>query len=109
MERRRVCDSAALRKIHDFSTLEEENGGEKVCRTNAHEENSMRYHAYLLRLWISIHPEPGKWRASLENIHTHERLVFTELEELMAFLLSLTREEADLSEPSLAPFEEDVP
>lgn len=51
----------------------------------------MRYHAFLLRLWVGGHPHAPRWRASLENIHTHEHVVFTQLEDLISFLTELTQ------------------
>ncbi len=52
----------------------------------------MTYLAYLLRLWTSAQADAVKWRASLENVHNHERLVFPDLEALIAFLRSQTEE-----------------
>ncbi len=52
----------------------------------------MTYLAYLLRLWTSAQADAVKWRASLENVHSHERLVFQDLEALIAFLRSQTEE-----------------
>ena len=59
---------------------------------------SKNYHAYLLRIW----PEaPGRglpdgWRASLEDARTGERLGFSCLEHLFAYLLQLAEQsEAD--------------
>ncbi len=69
----------------------------------------MRYHAYLLRLWISVHSDTAQWRASLENIHTHERLMFTELEGLIAFLRYLADEEEEDPLPLSTTIEEETP
>ena len=54
----------------------------------------MTYLAYLLRLWTSAQADAVEWRASLENVHSHERLVFPDLEALIAFLRSQTEENA---------------
>jgi hypothetical protein len=44
------------------------------------------YRAFLLRLW----PQPGGWRASLEDARSGERLGFASLEDLFAHLLQLS-------------------
>jgi hypothetical protein len=53
-----------------------------------------RYHAYLLRLW-----RPDRdviaWQASLQDAKTGERIGFSDLEDLFAFLIRL----AEASEP----------
>jgi hypothetical protein len=44
------------------------------------------YHAYLLRLW---HTRPdGRWRASLEDAQTGERIGFGSLDEVYAYLVA---------------------
>lgn len=60
--------------------------------TNRHET----YIAYMLRLW-QVGGRGGRavWRASLENAHTGERLVFGEGEALLAFLADLMGEPID--------------
>jgi hypothetical protein len=59
-------------------------------------ERQRPYLAYLLRLW-QVHNE-GKigWRASVENAHTGEKVVFAHLDELVAFL----RERTGLAPPA---------
>ena len=44
------------------------------------------YYAYMLRLWQSESQDRRQWRASLESPHTGERHVFSNLEQLFAFL-----------------------
>lgn len=44
-----------------------------------------REHLYLLRIWSDSDQEMA-WRASLENLHTKEKLYFKDLEALRAFL-----------------------
>jgi hypothetical protein len=44
------------------------------------------YYAYMLRLWQTQSKGKPQWRASLENAHTSERLVFAGLEQCFAFL-----------------------
>ncbi|MBI3172670.1 MAG: hypothetical protein HYZ25_03055 [Chloroflexi bacterium] len=42
------------------------------------------YHVYLLRLWRDDESTP--WRIQVQDPHTDETLVFTDLENLFAFL-----------------------
>ena len=44
------------------------------------------YAAYLLRLWRETSAEEAQWRASLQNPHTGERVGFSSLRDLFAFL-----------------------
>ncbi len=44
------------------------------------------YQTYLLRLWHVQVQGKRQWRASLESPHTGERLLFSNLEQLFAFL-----------------------
>jgi len=46
--------------------------------------------SYLLRLWCSNAPGATCWQASLEDPHTRERIGFTNLEHLFAYLMELT-------------------
>jgi hypothetical protein len=50
------------------------------------------YYSFLLRLWLAGGAERPLWHVSLENPHTREVLGFDDLETLLAYLLSLTRE-----------------
>jgi hypothetical protein len=60
------------------------------------------YVAYMLRLWQAGSREGAPiWRASLENPHTGERLVFGEGEALLAFLADLMDELVDRRDPAL--------
>jgi len=45
-----------------------------------------RYISYLLRLWQTQSDEGLAWRASLESPHSGERVGFTSLADLCAFL-----------------------
>jgi hypothetical protein len=49
-------------------------------------ERTRPYLAYLLRLWQVRDEGQTGWRASVENVHTGERLGFASLTELWAFL-----------------------
>ena len=44
------------------------------------------YVAYLLRLWRETSGESTRWRASLQDPHSGERVGFASLEELFEFL-----------------------
>jgi hypothetical protein len=50
----------------------------------------MTYLAYLLRLWRHTDHEDAPWLASLEDVHSHERQIFTDMETLLAFLQTQT-------------------
>ncbi len=50
------------------------------------ETNDLPYYAYMLRLWRSESQGRRQWRASLESPHTGERQLFSDLEQLFAFL-----------------------
>lgn len=47
--------------------------------------------SYLLRLWRTEGSGGSDWRASLEVPETGERIGFANLEELVAYLMDLTR------------------
>jgi hypothetical protein len=64
---------------------------------------SNTYVAYMLRLWQAGSREGiPVWRASLENPHTGERLVFGDVAGLFAFLSELLASAVDARTP-LAP------
>lgn len=46
--------------------------------------------SFVLRLWCSNGAEATCWQASLENPQTGERIGFTNLEHLFAYLMQLT-------------------
>ena len=46
------------------------------------------YSAYLLRLWRAKNGSNLDCRASIENAHSHERVVFGTLEDLLDYLLA---------------------
>ena len=48
------------------------------------------YRSYLLRLWRVGSADAPSWRASLEDVRTHERRSFTSLADLFAFLKEQT-------------------
>jgi hypothetical protein len=58
-------------------------------------EQPRDYAAYLLRLWREKGGGAIRWRASLQDPHSGERVGFANLEELFGFL---RRETADLPE-----------
>jgi hypothetical protein len=53
-------------------------------------EKPRRYYAYLLRLWLGDSPNQPAWRASLEDVHSHEITGFSNLAALFEFLGNLT-------------------
>jgi len=58
------------------------------------------YIAYMLRLWRAGSRDGiPVWRASLENPHTGERLVFGDVEGLFAFLSELLASAAEARTP----------
>lgn len=59
-----------------------------------------RYYSYLLRLWTSDSEGTPVWRASLENPHTGERLTFTTLGRLFAFLEDQCVQEENRNTPA---------
>ena len=53
-------------------------------------DRKRRYLAYLLRLWqVQDEGETG-WRASVENVHTGQKVGFAHLDQLVAFLRERT-------------------
>ena len=50
----------------------------------------MRRRSYLLRLWGTGESGSFDWQASLEDPETGERIGFSSLEELFAYLMDLT-------------------
>ena len=44
------------------------------------------YQAYLLRIWRQRVEGQAVWRISLENVHTGERVIWHNLDDLMIFL-----------------------
>jgi hypothetical protein len=58
------------------------------------------YAAYLLRLWREKGTGPTRWRASLQDPHSGERVGFANLEELLGYLRRVT---GDLPERNGSP------
>jgi hypothetical protein len=61
------------------------------------------YIAYLLRLWLVESHQIPIWCASLENPHTGERLNFTSLARLFAFLEDQCGHPSPGAKPPTAP------
>lgn len=61
-------------------------------------ESPKGYHAFLLRLWQTDSPTRPAWRASLEDVHTHEITGFNNLAALFKFLGNLTNQTLPESE-----------
>jgi hypothetical protein len=55
-------------------------------------EEPREYFSYLLRLWKVRGTGPPVWRASLEDVHTGERIGFADLQGLLKFLEEQTNE-----------------
>lgn len=52
------------------------------------------YHSFLLRLWVTGRTDHYlHWMASLENVATNEKRVFSNIEALINYLQSITNEE----------------
>jgi hypothetical protein len=57
------------------------------------------YRAYLVRMWQE-HPQ-SPWRASVQNAQTGELRIFSDLEQLVAFLYAQTQNtDSDRAAPS---------
>lgn len=52
------------------------------------DSSQANYHSYLLRLWWAGLSGACEPRASLEDLHTRERIGFANLEELFCFLMA---------------------
>ena len=49
-------------------------------------KKKQEYLAYLLRLWRTGKGENARWRASLQDPHTGQRMEFASLDDAVAFL-----------------------
>lgn len=56
-----------------------------MTNTTNHTTGQADYRSYLLRLW-RVSEEKPVWRASLEDPRTGNRMLFSSLDELFAFL-----------------------
>ncbi len=56
------------------------------------------YHSYLLRVWRDNPDHP--WRASLQSTITEEKILFADLQKLLAFLLDELIDDEDLIKPA---------
>ena len=57
------------------------------------QREAQHYSSYLLRIWQERQGEITVWRASLESAQTHDLLYFATIDELVAYLVALTRTE----------------
>jgi len=62
----------------------------ELTRQTAKDQQPNRSHSYILRLWCTEGTETTNWHASLEDPFTRERLGFSSLEQLFAFLMDLS-------------------
>lgn len=53
----------------------------------------LEYHSYLLRLWvIGIENGQRHWMASLEKVITNQKFVFTTIDALLDYIISITKQ-----------------
>jgi len=64
---------------------------ELPMQTQEHRQPN-RSRSYILRLWCADESPAAEWLASLEDPSTRERLGFSSLEQLFAFLMFLSTE-----------------
>ena len=62
----------------------------KPLRRTDENQQPNRSRPYILRLWCVGEPQAADWHASLEDPSTRERFGFSNLEQLLAFLLELS-------------------
>jgi hypothetical protein len=72
--------------------------GAAMAREKVRAKETQNYFAYLLRLWRESggdlpRDESTRWRASLQDPHSGERVGFASLEELFSFLRRETANE----------------
>ena len=60
-----------------------------------HQPNRSR--SYILRLWCAGEPQAAEWHASLEDPSTRERLGFSSLEQLFAFVMEFSERNGGMS------------
>jgi len=53
--------------------------------------------SYILRLWCADEQQAADWRASLEDPSTKERLGFSSLEQLFAFLMEQSETDSGMA------------
>jgi len=70
----------------------------KRPRRTDQNQQPVRSHSYILRLWCVDEPQAAEWHASLEDPSTKERFGFPSLEQLFAYLMELS--ERDGTVPS---------
>jgi hypothetical protein len=68
-----------------------------INRQTTMQRRSLRYTAYLIRLWEE--GQPGEWRASAQHVQSGETVRFAEVAQLFVFLQAKLCNEAK-SEPS---------
>lgn len=73
---------------------------EKKPARNHEQQQPTRSRSYILRLWCTDEPEAVVWHASLEDPFTRERLGFSSLEQLFAFLMELSERDRGGRDPA---------
>lgn len=72
--------------------------------------SSPRYHAYLLRIWLSNSTtHDACWQASLQDASGSQRIGFASLEALFVFLMNEVGDATNVSQQEQEPREHDRP
>ncbi len=79
-----------------------------IMERKAKPMDRQRQTAYLLRMW-RVGPEPGDWRATLENASTGQRHGFSSPQALCAWILAQTEEIKSAFESCQEYWKEDQP
>jgi hypothetical protein len=67
----------------------------QLGRTDENQQPN-RSRSYILRLWCADEPPAAEWHASLEDPATRERIGFSSLEQLFAFLMEQSERDSGL-------------
>ena len=70
---------------------------DKQSRPNHENRQPLRSRSYILRLWCVGEPQAAQWHASLEDPSTRERLGFSSLEQLFAFVMEFSERNGGMS------------
>jgi hypothetical protein len=70
---------------------------DEQSRPTHENRQSMRSRSYILRLWCAGEPQAAQWHASLEDPSTRERLGFSSLEQLFAFVMEFSERNGAMS------------
>jgi len=70
---------------------------DEQSRPTHEDRQPIRSRSYILRLWCAGEPQAAQWHASLEDPSTRERLGFSSLEQLFAFVMELSERNGGMS------------